>query len=48
MGPWESRPEEGVISYDSDLGRKILGKRVGEAVEIDGADWRVGRIESSS
>ncbi len=34
LGPWESHPEEGVISYDSDLGRALLGKKVGEPVEF--------------
>ena len=29
LGPWESRPESGVVSYESELGKALLGKRVG-------------------
>lgn len=33
LGPWESSPEDGVISYESELAEKLLGKGEGEAVE---------------
>ncbi len=39
LGPWESKPEEDVISYESDLAKELLGKKVG-------AEVSVGRIES--
>ena len=29
LGPWESKPEEDIISYESDLAKEMLGKRVG-------------------
>lgn len=32
LGPWESEPERGIISYDSDLGRALLGAAPGETV----------------
>ncbi|MEZ5331539.1 MAG: GreA/GreB family elongation factor [Thermoanaerobaculia bacterium] len=34
LGPWESDPEGGVISYDSDLGRALLGASAGETVSF--------------
>ena len=34
LGPWESRPESGVVSYESELGKQLLGKRVGETLQI--------------
>jgi transcription elongation GreA/GreB family factor len=39
LGPWESKPEEDVISYESDLARELLGKRVGDEVSA-------GRVEA--
>ena len=48
LGPWESRPEAGVISYDSELGRSALGKRIGEQLEIDGRPYRLTAIERYS
>lgn len=47
MGPWESLPEEGVISYDSDIGKQILGGSVGDGVEIDGTSYKIAEIVSS-
>jgi transcription elongation GreA/GreB family factor len=39
LGPWESKPEEDVISYESDLAKELLGKKAGDEVSI-------GRIAS--
>lgn len=47
LGPWESDPEAGVISYESDLAGKILGKQVGDSVLIDAAEWRIGQITTA-
>ena len=33
LGPWESAPEDGIISYESELAEKLLGKAVGDRVE---------------
>jgi transcription elongation GreA/GreB family factor len=33
LGPWESAPEAGVISYESELAQKLLGKAVGDTVD---------------
>lgn len=45
LGPWESRPEEDVISYESELAAELLGKKVGEGVQISGESWTVESIE---
>jgi len=44
LGPWESAPERGIISYDSDLGQSLLGCKVGDVVEIDGQKCEVKRV----
>jgi transcription elongation GreA/GreB family factor len=45
LGPWESRPEQDVISYESDLARELLGKKVGDEVLLGGESWRIAGIE---
>ncbi len=45
LGPWESKPEEDVISYESDLAKELLGKKPGEVVGITGEDWTIEKIE---
>lgn len=45
LGPWESKPEEDVISYESDLAKDLLGKKVGEEISLAGESWRVEAIE---
>ena len=45
LGPWESKPEEDVISYESDLAKELLGKKVGDEVQVSGESWRVEGIE---
>ncbi len=46
LGPWDSKPEEGVLSYESDLGKKLLGLKTGDALEFGGNTLRVAAIES--
>ncbi|HEX7180805.1 MAG TPA: GreA/GreB family elongation factor [Thermoanaerobaculia bacterium] len=46
LGPWESKPEEDVISYESDLAKELLGKSVGAEVGMGGERWRIERIEA--
>lgn len=36
LGPWDSDPERGIISYQSPLARALLGKKQGDRVEMDG------------
>jgi transcription elongation GreA/GreB family factor len=44
LGPWESDPERSIISYESDLGRQLLGRQVGEEVQLSEGKLRVTRI----
>jgi transcription elongation GreA/GreB family factor len=44
LGPWESDPDRQIVSYDSELGQDLLGKRVGEAVTIDGDEMTISGI----
>ncbi|KKR34363.1 MAG: Transcription elongation factor GreA [Candidatus Gottesmanbacteria bacterium GW2011_GWC2_39_8] len=41
VGEWEANPMEKKISHSSPLGKALLGKRIGEKVEVDAP---VGRI----
>jgi transcription elongation GreA/GreB family factor len=45
LGPWESKPEEDVISYESDLAKDLLGKKIGEPISLAGETWRIEAIE---
>jgi transcription elongation GreA/GreB family factor len=45
LGPWESDPVRELVSYDSELGRSLLGKKPGEEVEFAGRRLRVLAIE---
>ncbi|HYU34989.1 MAG TPA: GreA/GreB family elongation factor [Thermoanaerobaculia bacterium] len=45
LGPWESKPEEDVISYESDLAKELLGKGVGAAINTAGETWSIAMIE---
>jgi transcription elongation GreA/GreB family factor len=44
LGPWDSRPEQGVYSYLSDLGRALLGKTVGEKTTVLGESVEIVAI----
>jgi transcription elongation GreA/GreB family factor len=48
LGPWESEPDHGVISYDSDLGQSLLGLEQGDRVLVDGEEHEVASIEAWS
>jgi len=45
LGPWDSRPENGVYSYLSELGKALLGKTVGEKATVLGEEMIVQKIE---
>jgi transcription elongation GreA/GreB family factor len=48
LGPWESKPEEDVISYESDLAKDLLGRKPGDTVSLAGETWTIERIEAYS
>jgi transcription elongation factor GreA len=41
LGPWESRPEANIISYESPLGRALWGRNVGDAITMNLGDKTV-------
>jgi transcription elongation GreA/GreB family factor len=45
LGPWESRPEQDIISYESDMARLMLGRGVGSAVALGSESWTIRSIE---
>jgi len=45
LGPWNSKPEEDVLSNESELAQTILGAKLGQAVRLDDGAWRVAAIE---
>jgi len=46
LGPWDSKPEEGVYSYLSGLGKALLGKTVGENANVLGEEMIIEKIET--
>jgi transcription elongation GreA/GreB family factor len=44
LGPWESQPEKGIYSYQTEFAARLLGKKPRESVEIDGQTWEVAEI----
>lgn len=44
LGPWDSKPEDGIVSYESELAKQLLGRRPGEWIEASGARWRVLQV----
>lgn len=46
LGPWDSRPEEGIYSYLSELGKALLGKRPGDGTIVLGERVVIRKIET--
>jgi transcription elongation GreA/GreB family factor len=46
LGPWDSKPEAGVYSYLSELGKLLLGKTVGEQAIVLGDEMTIEKIEA--
>ena len=45
LGPWESDPESGIISYESELAERLLGLSPGDDAEVEGVNYRIAAIE---
>lgn len=45
LGPWESKPEEDIVSYESDVAQGLLGKAPGDVVEVLGDELTVESID---
>ena len=48
LGPWESAPEDNVLSSESEIAQKILGLRVGDTVDLAGDFFRVETIKPAA
>jgi transcription elongation GreA/GreB family factor len=46
LGPWESQPDQDIVSYESELGQLVLGSVVGDTLEIDGKIYRLHEIRA--
>lgn len=44
LGPWESSPETGVYSNQSEVAKALMGHKVGDIVSFMGNDYRVDQI----
>jgi transcription elongation GreA/GreB family factor len=45
LGPWESKPEEDVISYESDLAKDLIGRKPGDTVTLGGESWTIEKVD---
>jgi transcription elongation GreA/GreB family factor len=45
LGPWETAPDRGIISYESELAQELLGRKVGDRVDFGGREMVVESIE---
>jgi transcription elongation factor GreA len=45
LGPWDADHEHGVISYLSPFAQILIGRKVGDGVEMDGQPFRITAIE---
>jgi len=41
LGPWESNPEAGLISYQSELGQALLGRKIGDRLIVGNDEHKV-------
>lgn len=44
-GPLEADPGEGKISDESPMGQAILGKKVGDSIEVNGKKYKIKRVQ---
>jgi transcription elongation factor GreA len=45
LGPWDADPDQGVISYLSPFAQILIGRKVGDGVEMDGQPFRITAID---
>ena len=46
LGPWESDPDKGIISYLTVIGRSLFKKRIGDKVIIEEGEWEIIEIDN--
>ena len=44
LGPWESAPEHGIYSNQSDVAKALIGRSAGEIVTFMGNDYEIESI----
>jgi transcription elongation GreA/GreB family factor len=44
LGPWDSQPEQGILSHESELATSLLGKEIGDRVTLEGKSFSVEDI----
>jgi len=47
LGPWDTDTDQGIISYQSPFAGLLMGKKVGELVEVEGRPHTIVTIESA-
>jgi transcription elongation GreA/GreB family factor len=45
LGPWDSHPEQGILSHESELATSLLGKEVGDSVALEAKAFKVAEIQ---
>ncbi|MBN1619721.1 GreA/GreB family elongation factor [candidate division WOR-3 bacterium] len=45
LGPWDSDPDRGVLSYLSPIGEKIIGKKKGDKIQLEGETFEIISVE---
>lgn len=45
LGPWDSDPERGVLSYLSPIGEKIIGKKKGDKIRLEDETFEIISVE---
>lgn len=44
LGPWESDPDNDIVSNESDLALKLLGMKLGDKAALFGGEWEIAAI----
>lgn len=44
LGPWESSPENDIVSYESELAKSIIGRKVGDEIDVEETTYTVRDI----
>jgi len=44
LGPWDSLPEQGILSHESELATSLLGKEIGDSIALEGKTYKVAEI----
>jgi transcription elongation GreA/GreB family factor len=48
LGPWDSDPDNHIVSYLAPFGKALLGRKPGDSVEFDGRLLSIVRIEAAA